>query len=145
MAKIRKGKRIEAVFSVLRSFWLSLLWPLYCLCFDLFAFLYFGHCIVCVLIFLPFFILTIVLSVLRSFCLSLFRPLYCLCCDPFAFLYFGHCIVCASIFLPFFILAIVLSVFRSFCLSLFWSLFCLCMAKIKKGKRIAAQTIQWPK
>jgi hypothetical protein len=38
---------LAIVLSVLRSFCLSLFWPLYCLCFDPFAFLYFGHCIVC--------------------------------------------------------------------------------------------------
>ena len=118
------------VFCVVfcRSFFfcLSLFWPLYCLCFDPFAFLYFGHCIVSASILLSFFILAIALSVLRSFILSLFWPLYCLCIDPFAFLYFGHCIVCVSILLPFSILVIILSVLRSFCLSLFWPLQCLC-------------------
>jgi cellulose synthase/poly-beta-1,6-N-acetylglucosamine synthase-like glycosyltransferase len=152
MAKLKKGKKIflsffilAIVLSVLRSFCLSLFWPLYCLCFDPFAFLYFGHCIVCASIFLPFFILAIVLSVLRSFCLSLFWPLYCLCFVPFAFLYFGHCIVCASIFLPFFILAKhrqdngqnkERQKDRSTDNT---------MAKIKKGKKIEAQTLQWPK
>jgi hypothetical protein len=95
---------------VLRSFCLSLFWPLHCLCFDPFTFLYFGHCIVCASILLSFFILAIALSELRSFCLSLFWPLHCLCFDLFAFRYFGHCIVCASIL----------------CLSLFWPLYCLC-------------------
>jgi cellulose synthase/poly-beta-1,6-N-acetylglucosamine synthase-like glycosyltransferase len=42
---------LAIVFSVLRSFCLFLFWPLYCLCFDPFAFLYFGHCIVCVAIY----------------------------------------------------------------------------------------------
>jgi hypothetical protein len=51
--------------SVLRSFCLSYFWPLYFPCFDPFAFFYFGHCIVCASILLPFFILAIVLSVLR--------------------------------------------------------------------------------
>jgi hypothetical protein len=80
-------------------------------------------------IFLAFFILAIVFSVLRSFCLSLFWPLYCLCFDLL-------------------LLIISFGIFdklgqnkerqkdRSTDNG---------MAKIKKGKRIEAQTIQWPK
>jgi flagellar biosynthesis component FlhA len=122
----------------------------------------------CVWILLPFFILAIVLSVLRSFCLSLFWPLYFLCFDPFAFLYFSHCIFCASILLPFFILAIVFSV-PCYSLSKIPKEIIRSskskhrqyngqnkerqkerstdntMAKIKKGKKIEAQTMQWPK
>jgi hypothetical protein len=35
---------LAIALSVLRSFCLSLFWPLHCLFFDLFAFLYFDHC-----------------------------------------------------------------------------------------------------
>jgi hypothetical protein len=69
------------VLSVLLSF---LFWSLYFLSFCHF---YFGHCIVCPVIF----ILVIVLSVLLSF---LFWSLHCL---SFCHFYFGLCIVCPSV------------------------------------------------
>ena len=140
---------LSALWFTASDYLFGIFWSLYCLPFDLLplitSLVFFGHCIVCPLIYclwLPlWYLLVIVLSALwftaSDYLFGIFWSLFCLPFDLLplitSLVFFGHCIVCPLIYclwLPlWYLLVIVLSALwftaSDYLFGIFWSLYCL--------------------